>query len=297
MNKMKTPFVSVVVVAYNSSATIIDTLESIKAQTFKDIELVVSDDGSKDNTTSIVERWMKENEGRFVNCMLIKSPYNTGTAGNLNRGCKATKGEWIKSIAADDILLPQAIEWYVNYVKDNPDSVFVFSKVRGIGDQEAMKNCIWLENDKYFLRLNKYEQMILLCCWNYIPAATFFIKSDLVQNIGGFDESIPLIEDWPFLLKIVHEGYPIDYMPKVTAEYRFSPQSISQPGHSFSERYLNDYRKSIALANQYMRSHGIGAKLYVWTKEKKGGLGKVLSYLNLMNPFFWYLKYIIYKVR
>ena len=289
--------VSVVVITYNSSATVIETLESVKSQTFKNIELIVSDDCSKDNTTSIVERWMKKNEGYFVNCKLIKSPYNTGTAGNLNRGCKATNGEWIKSIAADDNLLPQAIEWYVNYVKDNPDSDFVFSKVRGIGDQDAMKKCVWLDSDKFFLRLNKHEQIILLCCWNYIPAATFFIKSDLFQNVGGFDESIPLIEDWPFLLKIVHKGYHFNYMSKITAEYRFSSQSISQPGHSYSERYLNDYRKSIALANQYMRLHGIGAKMFVWTKENKDGIGKILSYLNLMNPFFWYVKYIIYKVH
>jgi alpha-1,3-rhamnosyltransferase len=296
---MNTPLVSVVVVTYNSSATVIETLESVKYQTFKNIELIVSDDCSKDNTTSIVERWMKDNGECFVNCLLINTPCNTGTAGNLNRGCKAAKGEWIKSIAADDRLLPQAIERYVNFIKNNPDSDFVFSKVRGIGDQDAMKNCIWLESDKFFLRLNKYEQMILLCCWNYIPAATFFIKSNLLQNIGGFDESIPLIEDWPFLLKIVHEGYRFRYMPIITAEYRFSSQSISQPGHSFSKRYLNDYRKSKALANYYMGLHGLGGKMYVWVKEKseEGGLSKLISCMNYVNPFFWYVKYILYKVR
>ena len=87
------PLVSVIVITYNSSNTVIETLDSIAAQTYKDIELIISDDCSKDDTVKRIKLWIEEHKDFFVNCRIITTEENTGTVKNLNRGVKASKGE------------------------------------------------------------------------------------------------------------------------------------------------------------------------------------------------------------
>lgn len=70
MSKNK-PLVSIVVTTYNSSKYVLETLESVKAQTYKNIELIISDDYSLDNTVEICKKWITENSDRFVNTKII----------------------------------------------------------------------------------------------------------------------------------------------------------------------------------------------------------------------------------
>ncbi len=80
--------VSIIVVTYNSSKYILETLESAKAQTYQNIELIVSDDCSTDNTVSICDRWLHENDFFFFRTKLITTTQNTGVAPNCNRGLR-----------------------------------------------------------------------------------------------------------------------------------------------------------------------------------------------------------------
>ena len=98
------PLVSIIVITYNSSKYVLETLESAKAQTYQNIELIVSDDCSTDNTVEICHNWIEQNKERFVRTELITVEKNTGIAPNCNRGVKAAKGEWVKLIAGDDVL-------------------------------------------------------------------------------------------------------------------------------------------------------------------------------------------------
>ena len=106
---MKTPLVSIVVASYNASKTIIETLESIKAQTYSPLELIVADDCSQDDTAVKCEEWLAKNQNRFVRSKLIVNEENKGISANFNIGVRASSGEWVK-IFGDDILLPDAIE-------------------------------------------------------------------------------------------------------------------------------------------------------------------------------------------
>ena len=95
--------VSVVVITNNSVKCIIDTLESVKEQTYKNIELIVSDDGSTDETLTLVKEWLDINEGRFTHNSIVESEINTGITKNCNRGTKVAIGKYIKLIAGDDL--------------------------------------------------------------------------------------------------------------------------------------------------------------------------------------------------
>ena len=96
--------VSVIVVVYNSSKTVLETLESIKNQTYKNIELVITDDASSDNTIEIVTEWGEKNRNYFNNFLVLKTEKNTGVSANVARGIQASKGEYYKDIAGDDLL-------------------------------------------------------------------------------------------------------------------------------------------------------------------------------------------------
>ena len=104
------PLVSVLVITYNSAKFVLETLESIKAQTYQNIELIISDDCSTDNIVELCQKWVEENKERFVRTQIITSDLNTGVSANGNRGRDACQGEWIKGIAGDDLLMPNCVE-------------------------------------------------------------------------------------------------------------------------------------------------------------------------------------------
>ena len=101
----KQPLVSIIVITYNSSKYVLETLESAKAQTYQNIELIVSDDCSIDNTVEICKEWIEKDKERFVRTELITAEKNTGIPANCNRGVKAAQGEWVKLIAGDDMII------------------------------------------------------------------------------------------------------------------------------------------------------------------------------------------------
>ena len=113
------PLVSVVVITYNSAKTVLKTLDSIAAQTYKNIELIISDDCSKDETVKVCKDWLKENSEIFVRTEIVTVEKNTGVSINLRRGIAVSKGDWIKGIAGDDLLVKEAIYDFVSFVKTN----------------------------------------------------------------------------------------------------------------------------------------------------------------------------------
>lgn len=285
------PLVSVVVITYNSSATIIETLESIKNQTYQNIELIVSDDYSKDNTIEITSEWLKKNSSRFEKSLLLRADHNAGTSANCNRGVRATSGLWFKLIAGDDCLLPDALTIYVDYVTRHEDIRYIVAKCKAIGNLKAADECRWFNSDNFFLGLSNTERKILLCYWNFVPAAATFINRNAFFEIGGFDESVSLIEDWPFWLKVIHSNHKIGYIPKYTVQYRFSDNSVSQPGKIFSERYLRDYELSKQIADSYIDRHNFFVRWHAKTYNKYNSLKSIWSKLlyctNVLNPFLY----------
>ena len=109
---MTKSLVSVAVVTYNSSKTVVETLDSIANQTYPDLELIVSVDCSTDNTVEICREWIEAHKERFVRTELLTVEKNTGVSANMNRGADACQGEWVKDIAGDDVLLPECIDIY-----------------------------------------------------------------------------------------------------------------------------------------------------------------------------------------
>lgn len=107
-----------VVVTYNQEDLVVETLDSIYEQTYSPLELIISDDCSKDNTVSVVENWVSLHRDRFAEVEINTSPVNTGVSANGNRGLSATHGKYFQIIAGDDLMFPEAIEEKVKFVKE-----------------------------------------------------------------------------------------------------------------------------------------------------------------------------------
>ena len=117
------------------------------------------------------------------------------------------------------------------------------------------------------------------------------MKKSIWKDLGGYDESIPLQEDWPFWVKAMSNGYIFDFMNKDTVAYRFSEMSISQGLVTLSERYLDSNKKAISYANRSLKELGFPYVYLYHTRRllriHLSGMGKVVSILNVFNPAFY----------
>ena len=215
------PLVSIVVITYNSSKYVLETLESVKRQTYQNLELVLSDDCSKDNTITIVKAWLEKNEERFARTAVVEATVNTGVSGNCNRGCKVSQGEYIKTIAGDDILEIDAITEYVNYMLENKSVSLIYAQVTLINEKSELTEIIKTKIAGKRLTFNKEFQS------NMIFAPSIFYTREIYDKVNGFDENLKL-EDIDFYLKILDKGGIIEYMPKTVAFYRIHSESLSQ---------------------------------------------------------------------
>lgn len=255
---MEQPLVSVAVITYNSAATVIETLDSILNQAYLNLELIISDDCSTDSTVPICKKWLDNNRARFVRTILIESPINTGISRNFNRADAACNGVWIKAIAGDDLLLPECIECYMQYVSEHPNTRLLFSKVKCFGVVEP--ECRQRESsvDYAFFNMTLEEQMHrLIFEGNGVPAPTAFYKSDI--NIKC-DERIPLLEDWPRWINLLKSNIKFELIDKQLVCYRVNDKLTYNP----------KYLKSLLLFDLYYRYP-------VWKKECPADAERMLA--------------------
>jgi glycosyltransferase involved in cell wall biosynthesis len=232
-NNKNEPLVSIIVITYNSAKFVLETLESAKAQTYENIELIVSDDASTDDTVEICLNWLNENKDRFVRTELITVPENTGIPANCNRGLHAAKGEWVKFIAGDDALMPGCIFDNVNYIKSKTNITLLASKAKTYLEFFIENNFISeypteeIITSFFHEQASSDQQYNALLRKNVINANSVFIKKSIIIEAGYFDEEFKLIEDYPMWLKLTRNGHKVHFMNSTTVLYRMRNDSLS----------------------------------------------------------------------
>lgn len=244
------PLVSVPVITYNSSKFVLETLESIKAQTYQNIELIISDDCSTDNTVELCQEWVEQNNDRFVRTQIITSEMNTGISANLNRAEAACQGEWVKGIAGDDVLMPSCIDECLDYVTQHPKITYLFGRIEAFGASEE-RNKYFTENifDYSFFNMDvKGQLQRLVFDSNCVPAVTCFYNRKKSIELGiKNDERIPLLEDWPKWINILEKKVKLEFMNKIVVKYRIHKKSLST--NLFS---INFYQSNFLFALYYL---------------------------------------------
>lgn len=212
------PLVSIVIPTYNGLLYLEEAVESILAQDYPHIELIVLDDGSTDETSSFLEKY----RGRFY----FESHPNMGQANTLNKGWKLSKGEILGYLSADDVLAKDAVRVSVECFLQNPNIVMTYGDNFSI-DSES-KIIQKLKAPEY-----DYHSMIYFGGESQIGAGSFFLKK-IFDQIGGWDSSYKLIPDYVYHVKLAQWG-EFKHIPKVLGYYRVHDASISLSTASFEK--------------------------------------------------------------
>lgn len=294
--------ITVSVTAYNSSRYILETLESIKNQTYPNIILQIADDFSTDDTVEVCRKWIELNKERFVDTRIIVPEKNTGVSANCNRAWNTCNTEWFKGIAGDDLLLPNCLENNMQYVENNPDAVFVFSKVQPFGVSQKQNKVIGDLFDYSLFELSISDQLEhIMTKGNFIPASTAFVNITKIRKLGiSHDERIPLLEDMPKWINVLRKNIKLHFFNQTTVRYRIHESSIStQRIHSphfrrslqlfwyyyiFDEIYKTDPEKAVNMA--------VDKYIGIYEFEYNIRTNKLYDAYNRIKPFLTFPKKI-----
>lgn len=240
-NCLKDPLVSVCVITYNSADTIIETLNSIYSQTYKNIELIIGDDSSSDNTVDICNNWLKRNAYRFISYQIITSDINSGVPANCNRTLSYVSGQWIKVLAGDDMLLPNAITNLIEFVKSDAKIEFVYTSYYVFKKEASKIKVVDIRPKKRFIQrmtnVTGNNQLITYIKSKVNITVSLFYSTKLYNRSGGFNEKYRLFEDTPWIVKVLSKGEALYYCDIKTVLYRTGHPSIT---HDYQNR-KNEY--------------------------------------------------------
>jgi len=234
--------VTIAICTYNNARYIVETLESIKDQTYDSLELIISDDASSDATLQVVTVWTQKpgNSNRFARIEVLKADQNTGVSANANRALRAARGSWIKYIAGDDTLKPGCISDNMQQVSSDPQTKVLFSRVEIYRESFTDKNLIDItrndSDDRYSIMATgrdadeQYKMLLVSDRIHYAPSA--FLHRETLLSIGGFNEEYKLLEDYPLWLNLTKHGHKLCFMDKITVQYRRHGAAINNNGRS-----------------------------------------------------------------
>lgn len=206
------PLVSVIIPCYNHARFLGESIESVRSQTYPNIEVIVVDDGSTDHTAEVARRYP---EVRYVR------QNNQGLAAARNTGLRESHGEFLVFLDADDRLLPEAVECGVHYLTRSPELAFVSGRYRYISEEGA----ILREYSQEPAGPDSYASFLR---GNYIGMhATVTYRRQALEAVGGFDPSLPACEDYDIYLRIARE-YPVGVHPTLAADYRQHGSNMSR---------------------------------------------------------------------
>jgi glycosyltransferase EpsE len=189
------PKISIIMGIYNCESTLAESIDSLFNQTIQNFELIMCDDGSKDDTYSIA----KEYVDKYSNIILLKNDINKGLNYTLNYCLKYARGEYIARQDGDDISLPKRFEEEINFLEYNSHVAFV--------------SCLMVSFDENGdFKINKYmpyPQKIDLVRRSQFAHPCCMIRKKVLDDVNGYTESKHLlrVEDYHLWFKIYSKGY------------------------------------------------------------------------------------------
>lgn len=235
------PLVSVIVPIFNHSSYIEECLNSIKSSDYSNLELLLCDDGSQDNSLDVVKAWIEKNPN--VNTKLYTQK-NQGVCKTLNRLILESSGEFIVVCASDDSLNTSGITERYKYLEDNTEKLAVIGDAFIINDESevvgssAMKELYSANYDN--LKHNIIRELVLR--WSVV-GPTLMIRKSAYDMIGLYDESLA-IEDREFYLRLLKNNN-LAFIPINVANYRVHNKNVSMQG--FEKRLK--ISEQVALSN------------------------------------------------
>jgi hypothetical protein len=236
------PDVSVIIPAYNRADLLGEAIESTLTQTRSSVEAIIVDDGSTDDTRSVVAAY-HDPRVRYVYQM------NAGLAAARNSGIRQATGRYVAFLDADDLFLPGKLACQVPALDAQPAvglvaGGYIFADITGHPMAEAHP---WRSHPSLNL------QTLLVGC--PIIVNSVLIRREWLTQVGGFDTNLRRVEDWDLWLRLAHAGCLMAWTPEVLCVYRMHPGQMVRDGQSQEETAL-------AVLNKFFAQPGLEPSLW-----------------------------------
>ncbi|MCX8044072.1 MAG: glycosyltransferase [Desulfobacterota bacterium] len=279
------PTVSVLIPTYNRAHLINKAIDSVLAQTYQDIEIVVIDDGSTDNTKEVI--------GKYGRDIIYVYQENRGIAGARNTGFLHCSGKYIAFLDSDDYWLPQKLERQIALFEQHPEYGMVACQ------------CASIDAQGHFRKKNRPGRsgwiLEALFHKNFIRTSAAVVTKPCIQTIGFFDETLRECEEYDLWLRIAAQ-FPIGFINEPLAVYTDNPSGVSIDSLAgrlhrlrvLEKPYLQElippraYRRRIADTCHYIGRH------YCTRGDYREGV-RYLVRAQRLAPFF--LKNLFYLGR
>jgi len=219
LSDKETPLVSVFLPCYNHVQFVQEAIQSVIDQDYKNIELIIIDDGSKDSSVEAINEMISICKERFVR-FEFRHRANKGLCATLNEALTWCEGAYFSGIASDDVMYEDKISQQVAFLECNPACEALFGAMEIIDKHSASEKIISKGYAEYsFKDVFLHE--------SFLPAPSLMLRTENVKSIGGYDEAY-LIEDWYMWLKLLEGGGYFVNTGKVVVKYRRHDENLSK---------------------------------------------------------------------
>lgn len=295
------PKVSVIIPTYNCASMIAECLDSVLNQTFKDFEVIVIDDGSTDDTERVI--------APYKNRITYIRQVNQGAAAARNRGIKEARGDYIAFLDSDDLWFPDKLEKQILFLAQHPEYDMICGNGVFFGGGEkdgkpviTRKRVATIKKEGLTLK-NIYLKGL-------IYPSTMLVKKSVLDDIGGFDSSLPVCEDrylsLCFLLK-----YKATFIDEALVKRRLHSGNISKRTEQahlqmirITEKLRVNYPAAICLIGESVIKREMAKRYFslgmiYLNNDKRGMAGNAFRNALSYNPFHFssLLKYGFLKLK
>lgn len=278
------PLVSIIVPAYNAEKYIEETVVSALRQTYRNIEMIVVDDGSTDHTAEIVKT-LAVRDRRLA----YTYQKNQGQSAARNAGIARAAGGYVAFLDADDLFLPKKIEEQVRHLEENRDCGVSYCKIYHFyGDQK---------NKLYYFDVGHPSGYLFgeLLRKNFINPLSVLVRKKFLDKYGAFEPSFRRVDEQYLWLKLSHRGVKFCYLDRMLAYYRIHEASLSNEAVYFKEteeRFLELlHTVRTWLTPEEAERYGLGAAIR--RTRRRLVLGRHMAKKNL----FAKLLFALYNMR
>ncbi len=207
------PKISIITPTYNQGRYIQMTIDSVLNQNYPNLEYIIMDGGSTDDTVSILKSYNKN--------IIWFSEKDRGQTHAINKGLQIATGDIIAYINSDDVYKPNAFFKVARFFQDHPAAMWVTGLCDIVDEnfREVRKPITWYKN--FWLLFHSYQVLLIL---DYVSQPSTFWRRALIDQVGCFDESLYLVMDYDYWLKI-GKKYPLYVIPQYLSSFRTHPSS------------------------------------------------------------------------
>jgi glycosyltransferase involved in cell wall biosynthesis len=300
---MYKPKVSIIIPVYNGANYLAEAINSALDQTYKNVEIIVVNDGSTDNNAT------EDIALSFGNKIKYVSKVNGKSSSALNKGISIMQGEWFSWLSHDDLYYPYKIEKeieYLNILLDNDKNVDLNKQVIFSDFECVDKNGKYLFHKMNVAKDNMTNDEIIIEALKDISfcGCTFLLPAKCFESIGNFREDLILLNDYEYWYRLLYNNYKFHYVSEILVKMRIHANQISNMiGYGKNNKEQDELWETVI--NWFLKNEGVKQDenlfkigKYAQFAGRKSDAKKAFSYAISFNPKYkWIVPFTIMRTN